>query len=95
MIAFAAEWLMEMEVAATGVGYCEKRPLRLAQRKRSRDSRHVELRIPNIKKGSYPGFHRPRPHRELPPRKPVCISTRSGRRGVGGLSRSPSSSAPA
>ena len=72
MIGFAAERLMELEVgAATGAGYGEKDPTRLAQRNgyrnrdwdRDRETRAgtVELRIPKLRKGSYfPGFLEPR-----------------------------------
>lgn len=68
MIGFAAERLMEMEVAGlTGADYGEKNPERLAQRNgyRSRDwetrAGTVELRIPKLRKGSYfPGFLEPR-----------------------------------
>ena len=68
MIGFAAERLMELEVgAATGAGYGEKNPERLAQRNgyRERDwetrAGTVELRIPRLRKGSYfPGFLEPR-----------------------------------
>jgi putative transposase len=68
MIGFAAERLMELEVgAATGAGYGEKNPLRLAQRNgyRERDwetrAGTVELRIPKLRKGSdLPAFLEPR-----------------------------------
>ena len=68
MISFAAERLMEMEVAgATGAAYGEKSPERLAQRNgyRERDwqtrAGTVELRIPKLRKGSYfPFFLEPR-----------------------------------
>ena len=68
MIGFAAERLMEMEVAGlTGADYGEKNPERLAQRNgyRARDwetrAGTVELRIPKLRKGSYfPGFLEPR-----------------------------------
>ncbi|MER8830945.1 IS256 family transposase [Mesorhizobium sp. M0938] len=68
MIGFAAERLMEPEVgAATGAGYGEKNPLRMAQRNGYRDrdwetrAGTVELRIPKLRKGSYfPGFLEPR-----------------------------------
>ena len=68
MIGFAAERLMELEMgAATGAGYGEKTPLRLAQRNgyRERDwetrAGTVELRIPKLRKGSYfPAFLEPR-----------------------------------
>jgi len=68
MIGFAAERLMELEVgAATGAGYGEKTPLRMAQRNGYRDrdwetrAGTVELRIPKLRKGSYfPGFLQPR-----------------------------------
>src|SRR6187431_3523795 len=68
MIGFAAERLMELEVgAATGAGYGEKNPLRMAQRNGYRDrdwetrAGSVELRIPKLRKGSYfPFFLEPR-----------------------------------
>jgi transposase-like protein len=68
MIGFAAQRLMELEVAGlTGAGYGEKTPERLAQRNgyRERDwetrAGRVELRIPKLRKGSYfPGFLEPR-----------------------------------
>jgi len=68
MIGFAAERLMELEVGAlTGAGYGEKRPERLVQRNGYRDrvwetrAGTVELRIPELRKGSYfPGFLEPR-----------------------------------
>jgi len=80
MIGFAAERLMELEVgAATGAGYGEKTPLRLAQRNgyRERDwetrAGTVELRIPKLRKGSYfPGFW----NRAAWPRRPSPPSFR-------------------
>lgn len=57
MIGFAAERLMEIEVgAATGAGYGEKNPLRLAQPNGYRDgdwktrAGTVELRIPKLRR---------------------------------------------
>jgi transposase-like protein len=68
MISFAAERLMEMEVAGlTGVAYGEKNPARLVQRNGYRErawetrAGSVELRIPKLRKGSYfPFFLEPR-----------------------------------
>ena len=68
MIAFAAEWLMELEVGAlTGAPYGEKSPDRCAQRNGYRDriwetrAGTVELRIPKLRTGVYfPGFLEPR-----------------------------------
>ncbi len=67
MIGFAAEWLMEMEVAGlTGVGYGERSAGRLVQGNgycdRDWETRagSVELRIPKLRKGTYfPGFLEP------------------------------------
>ncbi|MCO5965431.1 transposase [Sinorhizobium meliloti] len=68
MIGFAAERLMELEIgSATGAGYGEKNPMRLAQRNgyRGRDwetrAGTVEPRIPMLREGSYfPSFLEPR-----------------------------------
>src|SRR3954468_18704037 len=68
MAGFAAERLMELEVAGlTGAAYGEKSPERLAQRNGYRErawetrAGTVELRIPKLRRGSYfPGFLEPR-----------------------------------
>jgi transposase-like protein len=68
MIGFAAQRLMELEVASlTGASYGEKSHERLVQRNGYRDrdwetrAGTVELRIPKLRKGSYfPGFLEPR-----------------------------------
>jgi putative transposase len=68
MIGFAAERLMELEVAGlTGAAYGEKSAERVAQRNGYRErawetrAGTVELRIPKLRKGSYfPGFLEPR-----------------------------------
>jgi transposase-like protein len=64
MIGFAAQRLMDLEVAElTGAAYGEKSAERLAQRNGYRDrdwetrAGKVELRIPKLRRGSYfPGF---------------------------------------
>src|SRR5487761_2737203 len=68
MIGFAAQRLMELEVAnLTGAGYGEKSAERFVLRNGYRDrdwetrAGTVELRIPRLRKGSYfPGFLEPR-----------------------------------
>jgi transposase-like protein len=68
MIGFAAQRLMDLEIAAkTGAEYGERSPERLAQRNGYRDrdwetrAGTVELRIPKLRKGSYfPFFLEPR-----------------------------------
>ncbi|WP_306768096.1 transposase [Bradyrhizobium sp. MOS002] len=65
MIGCAAPRLMELEVERqTGAAYGEKSSERLAQRNGYRDriweTGAGELRIPKLRKGSYPGFLEPR-----------------------------------
>ena len=68
MIGFAAQRLMDLEVAEfTGAAYGERSAERLAQRNGYRDrdwetrAGKVELRIPKLRRGSYfPGFLEPR-----------------------------------
>jgi len=68
MIGFAAQRLMELEVAGlTGAAWGEKTPERLVQRNGYRErawetrAGTVDLRIPKLRKGSYfPGFLEPR-----------------------------------
>jgi transposase-like protein len=68
MVEFAAQRLMELEVASlTGAGHGERSPDRINQRNgyRERDwetrAGTVELRIPKLRRGSYfPGFLEPR-----------------------------------
>src|SRR3954462_6593816 len=90
MIGFAAERLMELEVAGlTGAAYGEKSPERLAQRNGYRESawepraRTLGLRLPQLRKGSYsPGFLEPRRLAEKAPHAVPqegylqCIETR-------------------
>jgi transposase-like protein len=75
MIGFAAQRLMELEVAGlTGAAYGEKSVERLAQRNGYRDrtwetrAGAVEPHIPKLRKGSYfPGFLEPRRMAEKAP----------------------------
>jgi transposase-like protein len=84
MIAFAAERLMELEVGVvTGAPYGEKSPTVWPQHNGYRDrdwetrAGSVELRIPELRKGSYfSGFLEPRRMAE----KALTAAARRGRR---------------